>query len=184
MTTSNAHQCPDCDHEPYATSKGLASHRRWVHGVVGTAKSSIAAREAKARAAKKTAKKWKPGSAHSKLQGNFPCPQCEFVAKWKGGLTHHINAAHKPAKPARRSTQLVKIEASAASQNGHSHAPEETFAASRDPLEIPLAITLGRFTEICRGMAAEYHIPERLFAARLAELVYRTQVRQPHRSAL
>jgi hypothetical protein len=43
--------------------------------------------------------------------------------------------------------------------------------------EIPLAIALGRFQELCRGLAFEHDVPERLFAQRLAELVYRSQVR-------
>jgi hypothetical protein len=33
-------------------------------------------------------------------------------------------------------------------------------------------------------MATQYDIPERMFAARFAELVYRTQIRQPHRGSV
>jgi hypothetical protein len=33
-------------------------------------------------------------------------------------------------------------------------------------------------------MASQHDIPERMFAARFAELVYRTQIRQPHRRDL
>lgn len=163
-TTTNTHQCPECDHEPYATAKGLSSHRRYEHGIVGSSKSTLAA--------KAIAKKL------SRAKQTYPCPQCDFISTSPSGRTKHFNAKHQPAKSTKRGTQLAKIaEAIPVSSNGHAHHAEETHTPSRDPLEIPLAITLGRFTEICRTVASEHGLPERMFAARFAELVYRTQIR-------
>jgi hypothetical protein len=108
------------------------------------------------------------------------CPHCDFIAAWKGGLTHHINAKHKPtaipAKP--KGTQLVKTNGSTKEGRATNHAtPIEAHTASSDPFDIPVAIAFGRFREICTSMAIEHDLPPRLFAARFAELVYRSTVR-------
>jgi C2H2-type zinc-finger domain len=178
-TTKATHQCPECNHAPYPTAKGLATHRRLAHGVEGTSRSTINAR-------KRKQKKRDPKPYSTRVKGRFPCPHCDFVGNWKGGLTHHMNAAHKTNRNGSKRSQLVKFtEAIPVSQNGHNpHAEEAQATASDRALEVTLAITLGRFTEICRSMAAQYDIPERVFAARFAELVYRTQIRQPHRGSV
>jgi C2H2-type zinc-finger domain len=183
LTTTKAnHQCPDCDHAPYPTAKGLATHRRFAHGYVGTGRSSVAKRKQHQKAINgRDLSTWP-----NRTKGKFPCPECDFVASWVGGLKNHIARKHKPKRTDTKRSQLAKItEAIPVSQNGHHpHADEAQIAASDRALEVALAITLGRFTEICRSMATQYDIPERMFAARFAELVYRTQIRQPHRGSV
>lgn len=76
-TTPTKFKCPECSKE-FSSRAALGPHRRIAHGyrVVKKAKAPY------------------PGSAQAKLAGKFPCPHCDFVAVWKGGLTHHMNARH------------------------------------------------------------------------------------------
>ena len=77
MTTTKApatFQCPDCDHAPYPTAKGLGTHRNKVHGIPGTSKRAIA------RAVKK---------------GGHQCPECDHAPYPTGkGLATHRRFAH------------------------------------------------------------------------------------------
>ena len=82
-TTTASFQCPDCDHAPYPTKKGLGTHRRFAHGYVGTSRSTVAARRqraAQARAAKKAAKAG---------QGEFKCEHCPRTFATQQGLAGH-----------------------------------------------------------------------------------------------
>jgi predicted RNA-binding Zn-ribbon protein involved in translation (DUF1610 family) len=104
--------------------------------------------------------------------GEYPCPHCDFVAQWTGGLKIHIRAAHKEGstierqeKTAAVSTIEVRAEKTHAAANG--------YAIS----DATLALALGRFQGLCQSMAVEFDLPPRLFAARLAELIYHSQVR-------
>ena len=162
--TPTKHQCPECDAE-YDDARGLASHRRSKHGIAGSAAY---------RKQKKEKKKTGSTTVHKRFKGQFPCTECSFIAQWKGGLTHHMNI-HK-----KRSLQLAKQTLPAIASNGagvnHSNQEESHLAPDSIP-EIPLAIALGRFEELCRSVAFKYDLPERLFAQRLTELIYRAQVR-------
>ena len=146
-------KCPDCDGMFFPP--GLGPHRARMHGA--KAKPAIILR----------------GSQHPNLKGEFPCPECSFVAKWTGGLKNHMRthlkkrseSLERPAK-----TEIVKTRrVNGASEEGH-------FAANGIP-EATLALALGRFQGFCTSMAAEFDLPPRLFASRLAELIYRSQVR-------
>jgi len=163
-----------CDHCPqsFDLAKVLGTHKRTAHGIAGQSKGAITARARKA-AAKTVAAQ--PGNLDPQQ-----CPLCSFVAKWQGGLTKHMNAAHPDAittKPkTRKELQLAKRAAKVpVTLNGH--APEEGQRAQDAVTETILAIALGRFQGLCTSMATEFDIPPRMFARRFSELVYRTQVR-------
>jgi uncharacterized C2H2 Zn-finger protein len=243
-------KCPDCELE-YNTNKGLSSHRRSVHGYVGTAVSTVWERLRKAKAsvipadpgnplqcsacdflAKNTAGLtwhmktthapnplqcpdcsfaalttqkliWHRKQEHGYLghKGHRPeqiltevvtavldplqCQLCDFRAQAPGGLTHHMTRKHKGKttprimQPKRREiepTQTLEISAPASSNNRILHA-EESHASANGIPEATLALALGRFQELCRSIAYEHDLPPRMFAARLAGLVYAATVR-------
>jgi uncharacterized C2H2 Zn-finger protein len=148
-------QCPDCN-AIYSSATGLGAHRSRAHGIQGMAKSTVAARE-------------KREGIHKPVDLN--CPHCEFVSKNKAGLTLHMNKSHR--------SEIVKtIEdrpAAIIATNGHHR--EETHAVANGIPEATLALAIGRFQGFCSGMAYEFDLPPRMFAARLAELIYRSQIR-------
>jgi Zn-finger protein len=116
---------------------------------------------------------WHKIKKHKNGTGAFSCPDCTFVGINQQGLSHHITRMHK-----NRSTTLAKPpkQANLALTNGHSHEEEAHPVAISIP-EATLALALGRFQGLCTAMAVEFDLPPRLFASRLAELVFRSQVR-------
>jgi uncharacterized C2H2 Zn-finger protein len=150
----NKHKCPECE-ATFVSPTGLGAHRNKAHGIQGMARSTVQARE----------KKGRPPVL------SLNCPHCEFVSKNKAGLTLHMNKSHR--------SEIVKtIEdrpAAIIATNGHHR--EETHAVANGIPEATLALALGRFQGFCSGMAYEFDLPPRMFAARLAELIYRSQIR-------
>ena len=168
--------CPEC--KKLCKPIGLAVHRRIVHGVVGTAPSTVRRhRNEKAKSGNRTTT---PQTvARRKLNGSHQCPVCPFVAKWTGGLTKHMAAAHPKVKPG-RSTKIERTaKAEIVRSNGQVHTEEAAGQGHSDGgiSETVLAIALGRFQGLCREISTEFDLPPRLFASRLGELVYRSQVR-------
>jgi uncharacterized C2H2 Zn-finger protein len=105
---------------------------------------------------------------------SLQCPHCEFVGKLKGGLALHIRKKHNEStrraiEP--RKTQTITI---AATHNGH----KEDWQGHTDGIpEALIAVTSGRFQELCRSVAYEHDLPPRLFASRVAAFVYGTTLR-------
>ena len=77
------YQCPDCDHTPYNTAKGLASHRGSSHGYVSPFRNLYAKY-------KKAANR-KPGRPR---KGKFPCPKCPRSFERLSWLGRHMQAQH------------------------------------------------------------------------------------------
>ena len=175
MTTQKAtHQCPDCDQPPYATAKGLATHRRYAHGYVSASPKVISERERKAQLPLPKPKLSPQLASRKKLNGKFPCPHCTFVAKWKGGLTHHMNAKHAHEG----STELAITQASPTKTvkpvkpNGRAHHEAEANTDRGLIPEAAVAFTAGRVEELLAHVAAQYDLPPRSFTARVIELVH------------
>jgi C2H2-type zinc-finger domain/Zinc finger, C2H2 type len=120
----------------------------------------------------------KRANSVERLKGKFPCPHCDFIASWTGGLTLHISKKHPEGSVTIERTTKAEVTAitrtSRAAQE-ESHAAPNGYAPSIP--EGTLALALGRFQGLCQSMAVEFDLPPRLFAARLAELVYRSQIR-------
>ena len=225
MTTKPLiHKCPDCPMK-FASLTGLGSHRRSRHGIAGSARSTVAARELAARTTANPPLseykriRWhlkemkapenpapfqcphcgyqtknKAGLSlhvnrfHAQLKAGDPraknnslqCPHCEFIGTNKGGLVLHRRKRHNEILAQRldrdrshiepAQTQVITVAA-----NIH-HEEEAHFAANGIP-EATLALALGRFQGLCSSMATEFDLPPRNFATRLAELIYRSQVR-------
>jgi hypothetical protein len=173
LTTKKAtHQCPECDHAPYPTAKGLSTHRRFAHGISGTSHSAVSERRRRA--------KLKQTSHHdnypSRIKGKYPCPNCNFVASWEGGLKNHITRVHASAKPAKRRNELANIPKGEVITNGHH--PEAHREGFTDAIpDALIAVASGRFIELCRSVAYEHDLPPRLFTARVAAFIYGTTVR-------
>jgi uncharacterized C2H2 Zn-finger protein len=147
-------KCPDCDKE--VKRAGLGVHRAKLHGHTAA-----------------TPKKSKSKTAQELLKGEFPCPDCDFVASWQGGLTKHRGAKHPKSstqnggKPIGQSTDAEAHQtAILTGQNG--------FAAHRDDeahrLESLATFACGRITELLTSLAISHDLPPRSLAA----LVIRT----------
>jgi hypothetical protein len=108
------------------------------------------------------------------LKGEYPCALCNFVGQWKGGLTLHMSKKHPEGSVALERTTKVEVSRTRPTEE-EGHFTPNGYAPSIP--EGTLALALGRFQGLCQSMAVEFDLPPRLFAARLAELVYRSQVR-------
>jgi hypothetical protein len=181
-TTTNGHKCDLCP-EAFKSPQELGRHKLYKHKIKG---KSAAATRAK----------------HAKLA--YQCPDCPASYGDPRGLGNHRSrvhgipgptsiykaqsAARKAAKIAAREgltnqrkhrRELVKIEATPttiAATNGH-RPQEESHPAPDGIPEATLALALGEFKGLCTRIAFEYDLPPRTFTARLAALIYASQVR-------
>ena len=180
-------KCPDCA-ATFDEARQLGPHRNKAHGYrVSDGKNKVSRAQKHGQPRPKKKRSGNRTSPHlagrNKLNGSYPCPECEFVAKWSGGLTKHMRN-HNPSQPLSKTKagRSLKVERTAKAEiirsNGNGHFIEAGQAPPHDPIsETVLAIALGRFQGLCQSMATEFDVPPRMFAARLCELVYRSQVR-------
>jgi transcription elongation factor Elf1 len=140
--------------------------------------------------AQKKAVQAKTRKAYKPRDKPFQCPECgkEFtLARALGGhrrRAHGIQGTSPSARTraAHQATTLTTIErpgrppAHAEENDGHILSPIQP-QANRRQIETASSIALGRVQELCRGLAYEYELPEKLFASRLAQLFYATTVR-------
>jgi uncharacterized C2H2 Zn-finger protein len=158
LNPSELVKCPDCDKE--VKRAGLGTHRAKAHGH-------------KAATPKKSKSKTAQQTGRELLNGEFPCPDCDFVASWQGGLTKHRGAKHPKSsthnggKPIGQSTDANAHQtAILTGQNG--------FTAHRDDeahrLESLATFACGRITELLTSLAISHDLPPRSLAA----LVIRT----------
>ena len=177
--------CPECGIG--FGERSLSLHRRLKHGLSAEQQQEMA--EAKPKP--------KPAEAVAEVMPADPnrCPECEFVAVNPRGLIRHKathNAKPTPEALRKRNERKNKIDSPTqaivlAETNGNAHHHAEAHpAADGHPLipDAALAVALGRFQGLCASFAAEYDLPPRMFAARLAELIYNTQVRQASRAGV
>jgi uncharacterized C2H2 Zn-finger protein len=178
--STNELQCDQCDFVA-RTSSALVWHRIKQH----TPRKALKCDQCDFVAKYPGGLKWHKHRLHAAAD-ELKCDQCDFVAKWKGGLTHHKRAAHTetvPVELTRKSNRreidnsekakAIVIHAAATTSNGH----QETHVAPDGIPEAVIAIGLGRFQELSRSLAFEHDLPPRMFAARLAGLIYATTVR-------
>lgn len=144
----------DCTKE-YNDAAHLGIHLRAAHGILGRSANAIKNRELKA------------AQAAAKLPE--PAPIAEAVTK----------TAQPKRKYKKRSLQLAKQTLPPIASNGAgvNHSNQEGHFAPDSVSEVTLAIAYGRFQELCRSVSFEFDVPPKLFAQRLAELIYRAQVR-------
>lgn len=87
-------------------------------------------------------------------------------------------AADQPAKRTytKRSNALATLETSTNHQ-GQANGQANGLTPRRFHAEAALAVAYGRFQELCKGIAFEYDLPPRSFAARFAELIHAETLR-------
>ena len=155
-------KCVDCDFTS-TNPQLLGRHRRFAHGVVG---------EVTRINREKMEERLRRGTG-------FSCPHCSFNAASRNGLGVHIASAHKNLTPTIEGETTIERpkEKRLARINSNGHPSEESHFAANGIPEGTLALALGRFQGLCQSMANEFDLPPRLFASRLAELIYRSQVR-------
>jgi hypothetical protein len=147
------------------------------HGILGTSLSVLNKRNKEAKAAAISPQL----EGRQKLNGSYPCPHCPFTAKWKGGLRYHLNKKHPDANQnpePRKETQLAKRskKTTVILPNGHAPQGEDHSNANGIP-DVLIALTGGRFLELCRQVASEHYIPERMFTARVSAFIHAAQIR-------
>lgn len=159
------HQCPLCGYQ-LKNKAGLSIHLSAMH------KPELPPEEI----AKTQEEAADPKAANSVYQ----CPKCEFIGATQGGLALHrrkkhneITAVH-PKKNTRRELEPTQAQTITVVSNGH----QENWQGHTDGIpEALIAVTSGRFQELCRSVAYEHDLPPRLFAARVAAFVYGTTLR-------
>lgn len=132
----------------------------------------------------------------SLVKGHYACKvkDCGKVYDYPTGLGIHMRYAHgiegqtisAIAYRAERAAAKAAAAKAAKTKPTRSHAvatiPKAKTAAIRHPEtngfahripETTLAVAFGRFTEFCNGMAYEFDLPPRMFAAELATLIAR-----------
>lgn len=140
---------PNCSKQ-YNDAAHLGIHRRAAHGIPGRSANAVKKRELKA------------AQASAKLPDPAPVAEAQSKRKYK-----------------KRSLELAKQTLPPIASNGAgvNHSNQETYVAPDGISEVTLAIAYGRFQELCRSISFEFDVPPKLFAQRLAELIYRAQVR-------
>lgn len=158
-------QCPICGFK-LENKAGLSIHLAAIHKTEPTPEQIAKTQEETAD----------PKAANSVYQ----CPHCEFIGADQGGLALHrrkkhneITAVH-PKKNMRRELEPTQAQTITVVSNGH----QENWQGHTDGIpEALIAVTSGRFQELCRSVAYEHDLPPRLFAARVAAFVYGTTLR-------
>jgi uncharacterized C2H2 Zn-finger protein len=192
MTTAKKIKCPECGMTKFTSTQMLGLHRKNVHGVESEVPSTV---YAKLKYQADRGELVKTIDPKNPLQ----CQICGLPIRSKSGLSLHINRNHpKPATPVEIPVEIpAAVEVKPVSngkrkyirreieQPAQAHATiivseaQEGHPATNG-YAIPdgtLALALGRFQGLCQSMAVEFDLPPRLFAARLAELIYHAQVR-------
>lgn len=171
--------CPECGKA--CKGSGITNHRKTMHNLSSEQQAQMFAEN-------KTVAKIETVAETQAHPGQ--CPECEFVAINAHGLRKHISSKHHHYSPNPRAiykrelrkkhiaqpTQAIAI----AQTNGHIQPSSEEAHAAPSSYTIPegtLALALGRFQGLCQSISTEFDLPPRMFATRLAELIYHTQVR-------
>jgi uncharacterized C2H2 Zn-finger protein len=162
------YKCPDCN-KTFSTRQAIGPHRQKAHGY-----RKLDGRNDPSRVQGKKPR-W-PLKREPRV-GSFPCPSCDFVAKWPGGLKHHILSKHsapapsqivlKGRKPIAQTTEDAAQKLHAA--NGHFE------DRGQHRLEAAATFACGRITQLLESVAIQYDVPPRTFAT----LVLRTLGRTP-----
>jgi uncharacterized C2H2 Zn-finger protein len=173
--------CPECG-EGHSEA-GITFHRKMVHKLNAEQQIKLFAKKPVIVAKIETI---------AEVEGPVKCPHCDFVANSKKGLLVHVGFKHEPSqtpnaierrrqrekrnKTIEQPTQAIAI----AETNGNlGHRTEEAHpvASGYTIPDATLAVALGRFQGLCASFSAEFNLPPRSFATRLAELIYHSQIR-------
>lgn len=136
-------------------------------------------------------------------KAKFKCPDCVKVYNDAAHLGIHRAAAHgipgtsvNAVKRRRKAAAQQQTQLEAPRQkrrytkrselatttpaiyisNGH-HPKAQRQGFTDDIPDALIAVTSGRFIELCRSVAHEFDLPPRMFAARVAAFIYGTTVR-------
>jgi uncharacterized C2H2 Zn-finger protein len=189
---AKAVKCPECG-ETFKTPQALGLHKRNVHGIEGQHHSTVYAKRREMALRGELVSTIDPSNL-------LQCQECGLILGSKAGFSVHVNKNHpnyrakrdaaagtpelQPQPTTKRKYTRREIEqptqafAILTSQsNGLQHHTQEGHAAPDGIPEATLALALGRFQGFCTSMATEFDLPPRMFASRLATLIYRSQVR-------
>jgi len=180
--------CPECGE--VHSARGMAIHRKQAHGLSAEVQAQMFANNKMVAEIESAAAI--PETKIDPLQ----CPNCDFLATSAVGLRNHRRTQHgvlsmtKNAINLRAYQRRKKVEPAQESHaieiaptNGNlGHAEEAHPVASGYTIpDATFALALGRFQGFCQAFSAEFDLPPRHFAARLAELIYHSQVRETPR---
>jgi uncharacterized C2H2 Zn-finger protein len=181
--------CPECGTGWGA--KGIALHRLQSHGL------NLLQQQALFKQAKSSIVPVAEIEAVpvAEIADPLKCVQCDLVAKDERGMRTHASRSHQysNSKGALRKreernkaidspTQAITIAQTNGNIGNSIHAEEAHSAAGGYTIpDATLALALGRFQGLCASISTEFDLPPRMFATRLAELIYHSQVRTASR---
>ena len=172
--------CPECKAGPYATNKGMSTHRRTAHGVAGMSKSAILERKQR---------------ENTKPLTQLPTPAPLSPASTAASPSRQEKNTHVENQPGKNPSGPGK------NQSGKKRGPykrtkakagstEIVHQARTQPREAPpqiafnreasgipeptLAVAYGRFIEFQNGLARELDLPPRQFAREFTALIRRS----------
>jgi hypothetical protein len=121
------------------------------HGILGTAPSTLAARKQKESQQLSKENSHGSGAVVAKKTNGRP----------KKAVSHPVESTALQTQPREGKTRAAVILAEQPSSS----------------IDTSVSTTLGEVRQLCRVMAYEFGLPERIFTARLAQLLYASTVR-------
>jgi uncharacterized C2H2 Zn-finger protein/uncharacterized Zn finger protein (UPF0148 family) len=160
----NEIKCPTCD-KSFDSIRSLGPHRRLAHGYrVSDGKDNP----------KRAALGRHRNPAFKKHKGTFPCPQCDFVAQWRGGLKNHLRTHRTEER-----TELAKANQNAivpTQPNGrNTAAPTQNDGDHR--LQAAATFAAGRVAQLLESVALQHDLPPKSLAALVLRTVHATTLR-------
>jgi hypothetical protein len=172
--------CPECE-EVFDSARILGAHRRSKHGVLGSAPSTIYARNKKKEAEKSAA------------EHPYKCPECPASFPLAVSLGTHRRSKHgvlgrthlkdqpkpqkEPTPDAAISTETLPAVPTPRRYKPRQNAEVQPPAHEEGISDVTLTVAYGRFLEFQNGLAREYDLPAGKFARALNGLIYRSAIR-------
>lgn len=167
---ANLFKCPDCE-ATFEKASGIGPHRNKIHGF----RISDGKNDPKRTQAYLLSKNKGHRIYPQQRGGSFPCPHCDFVASWTGGLKHHMNKKHKAAKKEKAELAQTHQNAQTTLHAANGNAPTHDDGNHR--LEAAATFAAGRITQLLEGIALQHDLPAKSLAALVLRVVHAQTVR-------
>lgn len=175
-------KCPECNELVANDPRGLATHRRFKHGVRGVSAAAVNYR--KARAKKEIVGSLTGATARPRRKEHLAlqCPEChkEGFATHETLARHRANFHNVPVNTKQQRRELAKTTQNAATQlttrNGQPTAPPQDDGDHR--IQAAATFASGRVAQLLESIALQHDLPFKPFAALVLRTVAHTaQVR-------
>lgn len=174
-------KCPECNELVARDPRGLATHRRFKHGVQGASKSASDYRKMKMRKEKNQPAPKKRGRPRGGRGGELRCPECGDRYTSLETLGRHRYKFHNVPV----NVKLLRRELAKTTQNAiqisHTNGQQPTAPAQDDGdhrIQAAATFASGRVAQLLESIALQHDIPYKPFARIVLQTVAHTaQVR-------